>query len=175
MDTLETKAPDEHGVEGEARMPGTVPQDAGQIPDRPGAPGNELTLSATIESVTAAIDFVRRNLEELGCPEKIQKMLLVATDEFFGNIARYAYGALTGDATIRFSTEQDGRVAVISLIDQGSAFNPLSIPQVNAEEIVARRIIGGQGIKIARNIADGIEYRHEDGENVLHIRKTIKE
>ena len=52
----------------------------------------KLSLPAKREHIPEVIDFVDRELDELGCPEKTKTQINIAIDELYGNIASYAYG-----------------------------------------------------------------------------------
>ncbi len=149
-------------------------QDVKQCPSSV-AMAKEVLLPAILESVPAAIEFVKCSLDELGCPRTAQTKVIVATDEIVCNIAKYAYGFLAGDFTICVSAKQDGSVVEVSFIDGGIAFNPLDAPQIDATAAISNRRIGGQGILIVRNIVDEIEYERKDGKNILRIRKHIEQ
>ena len=77
--------------------------------------------------------------------------------------------------------------------DNGVAFDPTTCPEVDTDQVVAERQIGGQGIALLRQIdqvvaerqiggqgiallrqiADDIQYRRKDGQNELMIIKNI--
>ena len=61
----------------------------------------------------------------------------------------------------------------ITLTDNGVAFDPTTCPEVDTDQVVAERQIGGQGIALLRQIADDIQYRRKDGQNELMIIKNI--
>jgi len=61
----------------------------------------------------------------------------------------------------------------ITLTDNGVAFNPTTCPEVDTDQVVAERQIGGRGIALLRQIADDIQYRRKDGQNELMIIKNI--
>jgi len=60
------------------------------------------------------------------------------------------------------------------LCDTGRAFNPLKVPAPNLEAPLAERSLGGLGIHLVRSLMDGLEYRRENGKNVLTVRKRIR-
>ena len=62
----------------------------------------ELTVQAVLENIPTVTAFIDEQLEALDCPMKAQMKIDVAIDELFGNIAHYAYGEATGDATVKF-------------------------------------------------------------------------
>ena len=61
----------------------------------------------------------------------------------------------------------------ITLTDNGIAFDPTARPEVDTDQVVAERQIGGLGIALLRQIADKVEYRRTDGQNELIIIKNI--
>ena len=52
----------------------------------------KIECDAFLENLDRVISFVETELEELGCPMKIQMQITVAVEEIFVNIAHYAYG-----------------------------------------------------------------------------------
>ena len=57
-------------------------------------------MKAERENIPEVIDFVDRELDELGCPEKTKTQINIAIDELYGNIASYAYGEENGEVTV---------------------------------------------------------------------------
>ena len=49
----------------------------------------------------------------------------VAVEEIFTNIAKYAYAAKKGDASIRIESKDGGRAIVITFTDSGMPYDPL--------------------------------------------------
>lgn len=133
----------------------------------------ELTLPATLASISRVMEFSNRFLEERGFSPKVQVKLAMLIDEILSNIAKFAYGPSEGDVTVQLAADWNGNLVEISFFDEGAAFNPLDAPPVDAETAVANRIIGAQGIVIVKNLADEIEYEREGGKNVLRVRVYI--
>lgn len=132
-----------------------------------------LKLEAKLENLKKVMAFADEKLEALNCPMKKQLQLDVALEELFVNIAHYAYAGKSGDVEIRVETEENPRAVKIILIDSGEPFNPLkrSVPDISLP--VHQRQIGGLGIYLARKNTDGMEYRYEDGKNILTFRKLL--
>lgn len=142
-------------------------------PDQPHGGTLETSLPAALWSIARAIEFTKRSLKELGCPPSAQTSLVVIVDEIASNIAKFAYGESGGDVTIRISAKPDECDIEIAFIDEGVAFNPLEAHAADAASIVENRRMGGQGIRIARKLADEMEYERRDGKNFLRIRKRV--
>ena len=157
----------------ELRVPGSERSPIDCSHDR-AATAEEASFAATLESIPQVIGFAKHYLEEQGYSPKVQAKLAVMIDEIVSNVAKFAYGLSMGDVTIRLSTEQDGQVVEIAIIDGGAPFNPLDAPRVDTAAAVADRKIGGQGIFLVRSFADEVEYERKDDKNILYIRKFIE-
>ena len=133
----------------------------------------ELTLEATLENIPAVTGFVDAELEALDCPMKAQMQIDVAIDELFSNIARYAYDPETGPATVRVEVEREPLSVIITFIDHGKPFDPLSAKEPDVTASAEEREIGGLGLFLVRRTMDEVSYRREADRNILTIRKDI--
>lgn len=133
----------------------------------------ELTVQATLENISVVTAFIDEQLEALDCSMKAQMQIDVAIDELFGNIAHYAYGDATGDATVRFDFDEAARVASIAFVDSGVPFNPLEKADPDVTLSAEEREIGGLGIFMVKKSMDKLEYSYENGFNNLIIYKSI--
>ena len=105
-----------------------------------------ITVEAKIENVDKVTEFVNEVLEEKECPLKVQMQLDVAIDEIFGNIAYYAYGKGSGNATIQIEMEDNPPKITLIFIDQGIPYNPLENKDPDITLDIEDREIGGLGI-----------------------------
>lgn len=133
----------------------------------------ELTLDAKLENISPLTAFVDEWLEGLGCPIKAQMQIDVAVDEIFSNIAQYAYGPEGGSAVIRLEFDPADRMAKISFIDSGMAYDPLSKADPDVTLSAEEREIGGLGIFLVKKTMDALKYRREGNRNMLTIHKRI--
>ena len=133
----------------------------------------EMTIAATVENIGAVTDFVDEQLEALDCPMKAQMQINIAIDELFGNIAHYAYNPDVGEATVRVEVIEEPLSVVITFIDGGVPYDPLSADDPDVTLSAEERGIGGLGIFMVKKSMDEISYRYEDGKNILSIRKNI--
>ena len=133
----------------------------------------ELTLKATMENIPEATAFIDAELAGLECPVRTQRVIDVAVDELFGNVARYAYAPGTGDVTIRFAYEQETGMASVTFLDSGVPFDPLARTEPDVSLPAEERQIGGLGIFLVKKTMDGFEYRYENGMNQVTIKKRI--
>jgi len=133
----------------------------------------ELTLAATVENIETVTEFVNEQLEALDCPIKAQMQIDIAIDELFGNIAHYAYNPGTGDATVRVEVVREPLSVVITFIDRGVPYDPLSNADPDTGLSLEERGVGGLGIYIVKKSMDEITYSYQDGKNILTIRKQL--
>ena len=139
----------------------------------PEKPVREITVPARIDSIPAVTEFVDSELEAFGCPMKARIQIDVAIDEVFSNIANYAYGAGTGDATVRLETTESPKSVRLTFIDTGVAYNPLDAPEPDVTLDADERQTGGLGVYLVRKTMDEVSYEHVDGRNILRIVKNL--
>ena len=133
----------------------------------------ELTLAATVENLPAVTEFVDEQLEALDCPMKAKMQIDIAVDELFGNIAHYAYAPGTGDATVRVELIQEPRSVVITFLDRGTPYDPLTAKEPDTSLSAEERAFGGLGIHIVKKTMDAVTYTYEDGQNILRIQMRL--
>lgn len=135
----------------------------------------ELNISATVENIAAVTAFIDEQLEELDCPMKTQLQVDVAIDELFGNIAHYAYNPKVGAATVRVEVTENPLSVVITFIDNGVPYDPLAKADPDITLSAEERQIGGLGIYMVKKSMDDISYEYKNGQNILRIKKHIRE
>ena len=132
-----------------------------------------ITLEAIKENIPRVTAFVDGELEQLDCALKAQMQIDIAIDEIAANISSYAYAPATGTMEVSFDYEAENRTAVITFTDSGRSFNPLDKEEPDTGLSAEEREIGGLGIFLVRKTMDSMEYRRENGTNILTIRKKI--
>ena len=133
----------------------------------------EMTTEATVENIAAVTEFVDAELEAVGCPIKAQMQIDIAIDELFGNIAQYAYNPEVGAATVRVEVLEDPMEVVITFIDKGVPYDPLSAEDPDVTLSVNERGVGGLGVYMVKKSMDAITYEYKDGQNILKIVKGL--
>ncbi len=131
----------------------------------------EISVPARLDRIEAVTEFVTEALEALDCPMKAVMQVSVAIDELFGNIAQYAYGEEEGEVTVRVQEETEPKGATVTFIDSGIPFDPLAQKEPDVTLSAEEREIGGLGIFLVKKTMDEVNYRYEDGKNILSIRK----
>jgi len=132
----------------------------------------EITVSSKIENVSVVTEFLDNELETHDCPMKAQMQLDIAVDEIFSNIVFYAYAPGFGDATVQIEFDDTPAVS-ITFIDSGTPYNPLAKDDPDVTLSAEERKIGGLGIYIVKKTMDKVDYRYEDGKNILTLVKNF--
>lgn len=134
---------------------------------------SELTIEAKTENLEKVLAFVDKHLEEKECAIKVQMQIDVAVEELFVNIAQYAYDSDTGMVTIQVEIQEKPLAVMITFIDNGVPYNPLTKEDPDITLAAEERQIGGLGIYMVKKTMDDITYEYKDGQNILRIRKQL--
>ena len=135
--------------------------------------GKQQTLEAARGNLHSVITFVNSELEQLGCSHKVRAQIDIAIDELFSNIASYAYSPDTGDVTVNVEVEENPLSVIITFLDGGTPFNPLTRKEPNISLSAEERPIGGLGIFMVKKMMDSVSYAFKDGKNILTILKYL--
>ena len=135
---------------------------------------NEITVLATLENISKVTGFVDQHLIAFNCPLRTRIQLKVAVDELLGNIANYAYYPDHGHATIRVDVEKEPTRVILTFIDSGAPYDPLSREAPDISLPARQRQIGGLGIFMVRKTMDSISYEYKNGQNILTVLKNVE-
>ena len=140
---------------------------------KPKSSCRELSVEARLDSIPAVTDFVNAELEAADCSVKVQTQIDIVIDELFSNIARYAYAPETGSVLVRVELEQDPPAVVLTFIDRGRPYDPLSAEEPDVTAAAEDRPIGGLGVFLVKKIMDELRYEYRDGQNILRVKKCL--
>lgn len=133
----------------------------------------ELELAATTENLNAVLAFVDEELEAVGCSMRSQMQIDIAVEEIFVNIAHYAYSPEVGKATIRVEVQPEPPTVVLTFLDQGVPYDPLAKADPDVSLSAEERQVGGLGIFMVKKSMDDVQYRYENGRNILTLKKNL--
>lgn len=97
----------------------------------------------------------------------------LSVEEAVENVVRYAYEGGIGWLEAGTSLDHDSLMLTIELRDAGVPFNPLEKDDPDVTLSANERDIGGLGIYLCKQMMDSINYRYEDGNNVLTMKKLV--
>ena len=130
-----------------------------------------LVLTTEIAEFDRLRSWFQEFARQLELPEEITSRMLIAADEVFTNIAEYAYPGAAGQVEV--SAEQKGAMLCLTFKDTGKPFDPTKCADPDIQAPAAERPIGGLGIFVMKKLMDQVEYRRENGCNILTLSKRI--
>lgn len=129
----------------------------------------ELVVTADLENLEQVMEFIEQELEPYVADPKLLMHIALAVEEIFTNISSYAYQPEIGEAVIRCHAT-DGEIT-LRFEDFGKQYNPLEAPEPDLSSSASERRVGGLGVYLTKTLMDSMEYRHENGKNILVIKK----
>lgn len=132
----------------------------------------EKSFVAKKDELSSVLSFIKEGLQRYNLGFKMLSQFKLVSEEIFINIVNYAYPKSNGKCKIQIDYADDSKVKII-FIDSGVPFNPLEKEEPDITLSAENRDIGGLGIFITKQIMDKIEYKYEDGQNILTIIKNI--
>ncbi len=130
---------------------------------------HELRITADMQHLERVRSEVSEAIRVGGFEEAFTNRILIAVDEAVTNIIEHGYeGPEKGQIDIICEVEPD--TFTISIIDQGEAFDPRTMTDIDIQRHVAQGKAGGLGIFLIRKIMDVVDYHHETGR---HNRLTM--
>ena len=133
-------------------------------------------MSVTLVNDRSEVERLGRLVEAFGETEGLAADAIfsvnLALDEVVTNVIRYAHDdGRQHPIIVRLALEAGVLTAQVE--DDGRAFNPLDAPVPDIGAGIDDRPIGGLGIHLVRSVMTSVEYRREDGRNVLTMKKRL--
>lgn len=136
----------------------------------------EFVIKAELDNLELVNNYVNEKLVSAGFSEKQIMKVDIAVEEIFSNVVNYAYNPQIGEAEINCNIQiGEKTTVVIEFSDCGKPYNPLEKQDPDITLSAEERDIGGLGIFMAKKIMDSMEYRYEEGKNILVITKQVEE
>ena len=130
-----------------------------------------LETIADIDHLEEINNFIEKSLNELDIKGECCGHICVSADEAVTNVVMYAYPKTKGK--IRITLERINDRVLMEIIDSGAPFNPLNHPVPDVSASIEKRLIGGLGIHLMRNMMDELNYRRIGDKNCLSLVKHI--
>ncbi|TDI91757.1 MAG: tetratricopeptide repeat protein [Caldithrix sp.] len=134
----------------------------------------QLKVPAHIDYLGDLRDFVVRIGKKHGFSDKQINAFKLSVDEAATNIIRHAYRESEDQGLITIRAVIKKNSLTLSLIDQGTYFDPKRVKNPDLKRYVDIGKKGGLGIFIMRKLMDEIDYRKTEEGNELRITKFRK-
>jgi serine/threonine-protein kinase RsbW len=124
----------------------------------------DLVITNDLATLAQVRDLVAISVKRGGFPAQYLNRLQIAVDEAVTNIVEHGYeGKPRGAAHIQISASVSPDEFRIAIIDQGTAFDPSTMGDVDIDTHVANGQAGGLGVFLMRKIMDVVDYHYETG------------
>ena len=132
----------------------------------------ELTLANRRPEVARLQDELETFARQHRLPARVLHDVQLALEEHLTNVLSHGYDDTLAHQ-IRVSLQLEAAKLRVEVEDDGHPFNPLEHPAPDLSKPIDERPVGGWGIHMMRKSLDGMEYRRQDGKNLLVLSKRI--
>ncbi len=133
-----------------------------------------LKIECTDENWITVRNFVNLFIEEISADMYVPPNFLVACEEIYINISRYAHTCGPNIVDIQCSYTYGLQQICVEFIDSGIEFDPTKLNLNNEILPLEKREPGGLGILIAKKMSDFMCYRRVNSKNILKLFKKIE-
>jgi len=140
-------------------------------PLRDGGHRLHLAVSNTLDDIPHILSALIRFCGDLGLDSAVVDTVALALDEAVSNVIRH--GDASPDGISIEVSATDGALT-IDVLDDGSAFDPMTLPTPDLVSALEDRKVGGLGIHFIRTLMDHSAYTRDDGRNHLRMVKSLR-
>jgi serine/threonine-protein kinase RsbW len=133
-----------------------------------------LKVKSKTENLSLIRDFVSSAASDFNVPKDIMENIILAVDEACTNIIKHAY-KFSPEGEILINIKPSTSKFVVSIIDNGTSFEPETIPEPDLQKYYRQRRVGGLGIYLMKTLMDDVKYVTKPGKyNEVLLTKNIK-
>lgn len=122
-----------------------------------------------LERIKSALDKL---CDDFSIRPKTALEINLALEEAYTNIVNYAFND-EEKHSIELVIAANSHQLVMTLVDDGIAYDPTQNKEPQIDLPVQDRPIGGLGVFLIRKLMDDIDYRREAGRNYLTLTKKL--
>jgi anti-sigma regulatory factor (Ser/Thr protein kinase) len=127
-----------------------------------------LTLKNDPAEIGRLVDLLEAFGPQSGLTDDATFKLTLALDEIVANVVRHGFDD-DREHRIEVKVTVDDRTVTASVEDDGLEFDPREAPVPDLDLPIEMRKPGGLGMHLVRATMDSVEYRRQDGRNILTI------
>ena len=131
-------------------------------------------FDADFQSLDEIRDFVGEAASQVGFSKKEIYSIQLAADEASTNIIEHAYAGIEGGKIEMVCNIVDSELEIV-MRDQGTPFDPSSVPEPKVKADLAERKIGGLGMYLMRKLMDEVYYESSSEGNTLRMIKRMED
>ena len=131
-----------------------------------------LSLRSDPDQLGRLVGFAEGFARRHTLPDGERVRLLIILEELFINAVRHGYGDAP-EGRIEIDLAFDAGRLKIEFRDDGRPFDPLTESLPDLDEPVAKRRIGGLGLRILRSLVDDARYSRDGARNHLVLTRNV--
>ncbi len=133
-------------------------------------------LSVAIKNDLSEIQKLSKSVEEFGKVNNLSSKTIfginLSLDELLTNIISYGYDD-NKEHKIFIQIWVEDNELNIEIIDDGQAFNPLTIQEPDLDKSIDKKPIGGLGFHLVKKLMDRVNYKRKRNKNILLLTKLM--
>lgn len=134
---------------------------------------SELIVKSRTENLSQIRDFISDKASETGISNDDVENIMLAVDEACTNIIKHSYKSHP-DGEIIIKVEHNSDKLLITIIDYGSSFDPLIVPDPDLQKYYRDGRVGGLGMYLMKSLMDDVKYETVPGKyNQVLLSKRI--
>ena len=127
-----------------------------------------LTLKNDPSEIGRLVDLLEAFGPQSGLTDDATFKLTLALDEIVANVVRHGFDD-DREHRIEVKVTVDDRTVTASVEDDGLEFDPREAPVPDLDLPIEMRKPGGLGMHLVRATMDSVEYRRQEGRNILTV------
>ena len=128
----------------------------------------KLHLDSDIQQIPKLSSFLATVAEEKKLSQSVATSINIAIEEAVTNVIMYS-----GADSVDIETESNDNEIIYTVKDSGKPFDPTQTPDVDTNQSLDDRKIGGLGIHLFKKIMDSVTYKRLGDKNILTMIKKI--
>lgn len=134
---------------------------------------SKISVKSRTENLSLIRDFVSSKASDSGLAKDEIENVMLAVDEACTNIIKHAYNSFP-DGEIVIKLEYNSDKLLVTIIDNGSTFDPNGISDPDLQKYYRNGRVGGLGMYLMKTLMDDVKYITVPGKyNQVLLSKRI--
>ena len=134
----------------------------------------ELSLVNDLREIGVAAEKIDAYCDAQGISAQIAYAVNLSIDEILTNTISYGYDD-DAEHRIGLTFRVDGETLVVTIVDDGRAFDSSTEREPDFDATLEERALGGLGLFLVQQMMDEMTYERSDDRNVITLRKSTVE
>lgn len=118
------------------------------------------------------IEAVEAFCRDIAASPRDTHSLHLAIEEVVTNVLMHGYKGALHPVSISLQAIASDRIRAV-VTDRAPAYDPVARPEVDTDQPLDQRPIGGLGVHLVKRLMDSTHYERRDGQNVLTMELAL--